>query len=168
MTVLRWIWRVLRVVLLALATLVMLIEEWGWEPLTRWAASLTRWPPLRRLEERLRGLPPRWAILLFLVPAVALFPIKLLALWFIHLGHTLLGVAVIVAAKLLGTALVGRLFIITEPQLMQFAWFARALHGWRALKLRLKEALQRWRLRRAAHALLRRWWARLRRRADPT
>ena len=35
-------------------------------------------------------------------------------------AHAALGVAIIVLAKLLGTALVGRLFIITEPQLMQF------------------------------------------------
>ena len=33
--------------------------------------------------------------------------------------------AVIVAAKLLGTALVGRLFILTESQLTQFAWLVR-------------------------------------------
>ena len=37
-----------------------------------------------------------------------------------------LGVFVIVAAKVLGTACVGRLFILVEPQLMTFAWFARA------------------------------------------
>ena len=44
--------------------------------------------------------------------------------------------------RLPGTALVGRLFIITEPQLVQFAWFARALAWWRATKLRVRSALQ--------------------------
>ena len=33
------------------------------------------------------------ALALFLVPAVALFPVKLLALWLIHLGRTALGSA---------------------------------------------------------------------------
>jgi hypothetical protein len=41
---------------------------------------------------------------------------------------------VIVAAKALGTALVGRLFILTEPQLIRFPWFARALDRWRRTK----------------------------------
>ncbi|TXC67104.1 hypothetical protein FSC37_19375 [Piscinibacter aquaticus] len=56
---------------------------------------------------------------------MALFPVKLLALWAIHQGQTLPGVLVIVAAKLLGTAFVGRLFILTEPQLTQFALVCR-------------------------------------------
>jgi hypothetical protein len=66
------------------------------------------------------------------------------ALWLIHLGQTSLGVIVILAAKALGTALVGRLFIITEPQLMRFAWFARSLAWWRATKLRVRTAIDRW------------------------
>jgi len=135
--------RALRGVLLGLAALVLAIEEWGWRPLTAWAARLANWPPLARLEGRIRSAPPKLALTLFLVPAGLLFPVKLLALWFIHLGHTMLGVVVIVAAKLLGTALVGRLFIITEAQLVQFAWFARALAWWRATKLRIRAALLR-------------------------
>ena len=50
MTVLRWLlrplWQVLRGVLLTLAAAVLLIEEWGWRPLTAWAARLAQWPPL--------------------------------------------------------------------------------------------------------------------------
>jgi hypothetical protein len=80
-------------------------------------------------------------LVLFMVPALLLFPVKLVALWLIHLGQTALGLGVIVAAKLLGTALVGRLFVLTEPQLMQFAWFARALAWWRATKARVKAAV---------------------------
>ena len=44
----------------------------------------------------------------------------------------MLGVAIIVAAKVLGTALVGRLFVLVEPQLMTFAWFVRCAAWWRA------------------------------------
>jgi hypothetical protein len=135
------IWRALRAVLLALAAVVIAIEEWGWRPLTAWAARLAKWPPLAQLEERIRAAPPRVALALFLVPALLLFPIKLLALWLIHLGRTSLGVIVILLAKLVGTALVGRLFIITEPQLTRFAWFARSLAWWRATKLRVRAAV---------------------------
>jgi hypothetical protein len=163
--ILRALWRGLRGVLLALAAVVIFIEEWGWRPLSAWAARLVQWPPLARLEARIRTLPPRWALLLFIVPALALFPVKLVALWLIHLGRTTLGVAVIVLAKLLGTALVGRLFVLTEPQLMRFGWFARALAWWLATKQRVREAVQRAAAWRAARAWMRRWRMRLRRAA---
>ena len=114
----KWLWRVVRGLMLALAAMLLFLEEWGWRPLTAWAARLAKWPPIARLEARIVGMQSRWALVLFLVPAVLLFPVKLLALWLIHAGSTALGLSVIVAAKVLGTALVGRLFILTEPQLM--------------------------------------------------
>lgn len=157
MNPLRGLARVLRGVLLALAAVVLFIEEWGWRPLTAWAARLAQWPPLARLEARIQRASPRVALALFLVPAAALFPIKLLALWAIHQGQALLGVAVIVAAKLLGTALVGRLFILTEAQLTQFSWFAAALAWWRRTKQRVRDALQAWAPWRRVRALARRW-----------
>jgi energy-coupling factor transporter transmembrane protein EcfT len=148
--------RVLRGVLLALAAAILFIEEWGWRPLTACLAWLAKWPPLARLEAAIRGVSPRWALVLFIVPATLLFPIKLVALWFIHEGHAAWGLAVIVAAKLLGTALVGRLFVLTESQLMQFAWFVRALSWWRATKERVTAAVKGTASWRAAQVLMRR------------
>jgi hypothetical protein len=163
MNPLRLLWRLLRGALLVLAAIVLFIEEWGWRPLTAWAARLAKWPPLARLEAHIVALPPRWALALFIVPAVALFPVKLVALWLIHLGRTTLGVLVIVLAKLIGTALVGRLFILTEPQLMQFGWFARALGWWRATKDRIRASVHGSPAWRATRATVRRWRLWLRR-----
>jgi len=160
MIVLKWIWRVLRGVLLTLAAIVLFIEEWGWQPLTAFAARIARWPPLARFEQRIANVPPRFALVLFLVPAVLLFPIKLLALWLIGEGRPVLGISVIVAAKLLGTALVGRLFMLTENQLMQFAWFARAMNWWIATKQWLKALVAEsapWRAVRDATRRARAW-----------
>ena len=157
-------WRAVRSLLLVMAAVVIFIEEWGWRPLTALAARVARWPPLERLEARIQTLPPRWALALFLVPAVLLFPIKLLALWFIHQGRTALGVAVIVLAKLVGTALVGRLFILTERQLSHYAWFSRALAWWRETKKRVKAAVRgsaAWRAARAASRRGRLWLRRI-------
>ncbi len=74
----------------------------------------------------------------------------------------------IVLAKLLGTALVGRLFVLVEPQLMQFPWLARTIRWWHATKLRVRAAVHRstpWRraqvLRRRARIAVRRWRRRL-------
>ncbi|MEO8805781.1 MAG: hypothetical protein ABI433_06850 [Burkholderiaceae bacterium] len=163
MKVFKWLWRVVRGVMLALAAVVLLIEEWGWRPLTAWAARLAQWPPIARLEARIVAVQSRWALVLFLLPAVLLFPIKLLALWLIHKGSAMLGVSVIVAAKLLGTALVGRLFILTEPQLMQIAWFARAIRWWRETKARVKVALAESALWRGVRSVARRWRVRIKR-----
>ena len=160
MIVFKWLWRVLRGVLLALAWIVLFIEEWGWRPLTALVAWIDRWPPLARFEARIARVPPRFALVLFLVPAVLLFPIKLLALWLIHEGRPVLGISVIVVAKLLGTALVGRLFMLTEPQLMQFAWFARAMNWWIATKERLRALVvgrTAWRAARYAMRRARAW-----------
>lgn len=166
MSVWRGLARALRGVLLSLAALVLFIEEWGWRPLTAWAARLAQWPPLARLEARIRRLSPHAALTLFLVPAVALFPVKLLALWAIRQGHAPLGITVIVLAKLLGTALVGRLFMLTEAQLVHFGWFAMALGWWRRTKERVRAAVHASPLWQALRAAVRRWrlaWRRLRR-----
>ncbi len=163
MNLFRLLWRCVRGVMLAFAAAVLFLEEWGWRPLTAWAARLAKWPPIARLEARVVGVPSRWALVLFLVPAVLLFPVKLLALWLIHEGSAVLGLSVIVAAKLLGTALVGRLFILTEPQLMQIAWFARAMGWWRATKARVKAWIAESAWWRGVRVVLRRWRVRLRR-----
>ena len=162
--VLKAAWRAVRGVLLALAAVVSSSRNGAGGRSRRWPRgwrSGRRWRGSRRGS---RALPPRWALADFLVPAVLLFPVKLLALWFIHQGSTALGVGVIVAAKLLGTALVGRLFILTEAQLTQYAWFARALAWWRSTKERVKAAVRRsrsWRAARAAAHAGQRWWRRL-------
>lgn len=161
MIVLKWLWRGLRVVLVTLAAIVLFIEEWGWRPLTALAARIARWPPLAWLEARIARAPPRLALALFVVPAALLFPVKLAALWLIHEGHAMLGVGTIVAAKVLGTALVGRLFVLTERQLMHFAWFARGHGWWLETKRRIAAAvaaLPAWRALRRTLRHARAWW----------
>lgn len=120
--------------------LVILFEEWGWAPLARAMAAIGRLPLLRRIGPALQRLPPWAALLVFAVPALALLPVKLAALWAIREGHAALGLAVIVAAKLIGTAVVARLYALLQPTLMQLHWFAR-LH---ARYVAWKEPLLAW------------------------
>lgn len=117
--------------------LLILFEEWGWEPLQRALARIGRLPGLRWMERRIQTLSPYAALALLLLPSVLLLPIKLLALWLIGLGHVLLGSLVIIATKLGGTALVARLFTLTQPALLQLPWFARLYTRWTDWKLRL-------------------------------
>jgi hypothetical protein len=156
------LWRLMRGLLLALVAAVLFLEEWGWRPLTAWAAQVASWPPLARLEGLIKRSGPMSALLLFLAPAVLLLPVKLIALWLIAEGRPGLGIAVIVLAKLVGTALVGRLFVLLEPQLMHFVWFARALGWWRLRRVQMQAAIRRTLPWRALSALRRRWrgWVR--------
>jgi len=154
MGVLRPLWRLLRALLLGLAALVVFIEEFGWRPLSAWLGRIARWPPLRALEARIQRLPARPALGLFLVPAVLLFPIKIAALGLLQAGHAATGVGIIVAAKLLGTAVVGRLFVLLEPQLREFAWVVRALDWWHRIKASVGVAVRESRLWRALRATI--------------
>ena len=120
-----------------LLALVIVFEEWGWVPLQAILARLGRWPGLRWLEAKVQTLPPWAALLVFALPTAALLPIKLLALWAMGQGHVALGMAVILLAKVLGTAVVARLFTLTRPALLQLAWFAWGYAHWLQLKARL-------------------------------
>ncbi|MDP0919363.1 hypothetical protein Q6272_30390, partial [Klebsiella pneumoniae] len=84
--------------------------EWGWEPLRRAFALLARLPVIRQLEGLLRRLPPRWAFVVLVLPSLLILPVKLAAVWLVTRGHALLGVGIIIAAKLVGTALLAWLF----------------------------------------------------------
>lgn len=153
-----------RAVLLGVAAVILFFEEWGWRPLTALAAWIARWPPLARVEAAVCRAPPRVALALFVVPAILLVPVKLAALWLIGNEHATLGIVVIVVAKVIGTAFVGRLFVLVETQLMQFAWFARGIGWWRATRERVLTALRQsafWRNGRAVRRGVRLWLDRL-------
>ncbi len=145
--------------------LVILFEEWGWGPLQRGLAWVGRLPGLRWLERRIQMLPPYGALAFFLLPTLLLLPVKLLALWLIGQGKVLAGTLVILAAKLVGTAVVARLFTLTRPALMQLAWFAH-WHGrwitWKDALLSQVRASWPWRFGRLMKARVRRVLQRIR------
>lgn len=146
-----------------LAALVIVFEEWGWEPLQALLARLGRWPGLHWAENRVRQLPPWAAVSVFALPTALLLPVKLLALWAVSSGHVVLGMVVILLAKVVGTAVVARLFTLTQPALMQLRWFAWGYARWLGLKEQLLlrvRASWPWRAARVwRRAVQRRWQA---------
>lgn len=118
---LRYILRRAGEVLLAL---VIIFEEWGWQPLAAALASLARLRPVAAIEMMIVGLPPYAALAVFALPTLLLLPLKLAALWLIATGHVIAATLLFVGAKLAGTALIARLFQLTQPRLMQLEWFA--------------------------------------------
>jgi hypothetical protein len=129
-----------RLVTLPIALLI-LFEEWGWEPLKRAMAWLMRWA-LAWVERRIAVLPPYAALVVFFAPTLLLLPLKFGALWLIGHGQALLGLVVIVLAKVAGTALLARIFQLTQPSLMRLPWFARVYTRWVAWKAALVEQVR--------------------------
>ena len=117
--------RAIRAPLLLLAFLWVVLEETIW----RWAALLgariAGLPLFARFEGLVLRLDPHVVLLLFLVPLLGLIPLKLAAVWLIGGGHPVQGVALLLAAKFLGTALSARLYAVAEPRLMTIRLFAR-------------------------------------------
>jgi hypothetical protein len=130
----RLIASVFNVTLGPVLALVLIFEEWGWEPLQKLVARLARLPLWARLEAFITRMPPYAAMAVFFVPMLLLLPVKLLALYWISRGHAVMGILVVLAAKLLGTAAVARLFSLTQPALMRLAWFARLYALWKHWK----------------------------------
>ena len=142
---------------------LLLFEEWGWEPLAALAARLARLPMWARLEQWVRSLSPFAALLLFALPVLMLLPVKLLALFLFGRGHAVSGVALLHGAKLVGTALVARLFQLVEPALMRFALFARWYPRWKHWKDGVLEWVRQspmWRGARRIKGAVRRGWRR--------
>lgn len=124
------------------AALIMFFEEWLWRHLVTLTAHLARAPIFRRFEAWLAKLPPYAAVMFFLLPGAMLLPVKLAALYFITHGRPGGGLLVIIVAKLIGTAIVARLFTVCRPALLTIGWFRRLYEGILRLKTRLYAALR--------------------------
>ena len=118
----RFIKRILTPPLVILAACVMFFEEWLWNRVTAVMARIGQLPLFQWIEERLAQLPPYGALAILILPGTLLLPIKLAALYFMAHGHAIAGVSVIVAAKVIGTAIVARMFAVCHDALMQIRW----------------------------------------------
>jgi len=149
--------------LVVLATALMLVEEYLWHGLVRFGIWFGRLPPIAELETRLAALTPTACLVALLVPVGLAVPIELFALWQMAAGHFLAGVALLVAAKLLPTALVARIYTLCEPKLATIAWFVGVrdiilgAKNWAHQKL---EAQPAWRVARKYLRIARQWAAR--------
>ncbi len=112
-----------------LAALIVLFEEWGWRPLSELLGRLARFSPIAAIERWIAGLPPYAALLVFALPTALLLPLKFLAVWLLANDQWWAATALFAGAKVVSTALIARIFILTKPALMQLEWFARA-YNW--------------------------------------
>jgi hypothetical protein len=118
--------RLLRPLWILLA-LVFLFAAWLWEhlrPIVAWVVARIRWDRLKaRVAAGIEHLPPAATFLVFLVPVVALFPLKLVGLWMLAHGSWLGAMATLASAKVLSMGVTAFIFDVTRPKLLQLAWF---------------------------------------------
>ncbi len=111
-----------------IAAIIVLLEDWLWDDLARLMKFIGQLPVLRQLENVIANLPPYAALAVFIVPSLLLIPVKLSALWLISHGQHALGLFTVIGAKVIGTALVARIYTLTQGSLLKILWFA-ALHA---------------------------------------
>ena len=154
--------RILRALTFGVLAIILLFEEWGWEPLARLMTRLARLPVWAQIERAITRLPRWGALLIFAVPWALLLPIKLLALFLFAHSQKALGITLLLGAKVLGTAIVARLFQLTQPALLKFELFAKWYPRWKTWKDGLMaqiRASEPWQWAARTKLTVKDWWA---------
>jgi hypothetical protein len=140
-----------------LLAIIFLIEAWLWdhlEPIVAWFVALI---PLRSfkqwLADRIDTLSPAMTLIVFIVPVIPLFPLKLVGFWLLTHEYWLSAILTIIFAKFLGVGVAAFVFDVTRDKLLEMNWFetlyefvielrakARALVD--PIKLRIRDALR--------------------------
>jgi hypothetical protein len=140
-----------------LLAIIFLIEAWLWDHLEPIVARLVALIPLRAfkqwLAERVDTLSPAMTLIVFIVPVIPLFPLKLVGLWLLAHEYWISAILTIVFAKFLGVGVAAFIFDVTRPKLLEMAWFEKLYEfviGLRAkakalvdpIKRRIRDALR--------------------------
>ncbi|MGJ5065279.1 hypothetical protein [Bradyrhizobium oligotrophicum] len=111
-----------------LLAIIFLIEAWLWDHLEPVVARIVAAIPLRSLKHwlaaRIETLSPALTLIVFVVPVVLLFPLKLLGMWLLMHHQWKLALATIVSGKIVGVGVTAFIFDVTRSKLLQMGWFA--------------------------------------------
>jgi hypothetical protein len=112
-----------------LLAIVFLIEAWLWDHLEPIVARFVSILPMRAfkqwLAERVDALSPAMTLIVFIVPVIPLFPLKLIGFWLLAHEYWLSAILTIVFAKLLGVGVAAFVFDVTRPKLLEIGWFEK-------------------------------------------
>ena len=125
-----------------LLAIIFLIEAWLWDHLEPIVARVVAIVPLARfkqwLSDRVDALSPAMTLIVFLVPVIPLFPLKLVGLWLLTHEYWLAAFVTIVFAKFLGVGVTAFIFDVTRSKLLEMRWFEKLYEF--VLALRAKAA----------------------------
>ena len=123
-----------------LLAVIFLIEAWLWDHLEPIVARIVAWIPLRAfkewLAERVDTLSPAMTLVVFFVPVIPLFPLKLVGLWLLTHEYWASAVFTIIFAKFLGVGVTAFIFDVTRSKLLEMAWFEKLYEFIMALRAR--------------------------------
>jgi hypothetical protein len=134
-----------------LLAVIFLIEAWLWdhlEPIVAWfVAKLPLQTFKNWLAERVDTLSPAMTLIVFVVPVIPLFPLKLVGVWLLMHEYWLSALTTIVFAKLLGVGVTAFVFDVTRPKLLEMGWFERLYEFILALRAKAKALVEPVKLR---------------------
>jgi hypothetical protein len=112
-----------------LLAVIFLIEAWLWDHLEPIVARFVALIPLRAfkqwLTERVDALSPAMTLIVFIVPVIPLFPLKLVGIWLLAHEYWFSAVLTILFAKFLGVGVMAFVFDVTRDKLLEMDWFER-------------------------------------------
>ena len=112
-----------------LLAIIFLIEAWLWEHLEPVVAKVVEWIPLRRfkqwLADRVDALSPAMTLIVFAVPVIPLFPLKLVGLWLFAHQYWMTAIFTLAFAKFVGVGVTAFIFDVTREKLLEMQWFER-------------------------------------------
>ena len=119
-----------------LLAVIFLIEAWLWDHLEPIVERIVARIPLRAfkqwLSDRVDTLTPAMTLIVFAVPVIPLFPLKLVGLWLLAHEYWVSAAVVIVVGKFVGVGVTAFIFDVTRTKLLQMAWFKKVyefIHG---------------------------------------
>jgi hypothetical protein len=129
-----------------LLAVIFLIEAWLWdhlEPIVAWVVDKI---PLRAfkhwLAERVDTLSPAMTLIVFIVPVIPLFPLKLVGLWLLAHEYWTSAIFTILFAKFVGVGVTAFVFDVTRPKLLEMGWFERLYEFVMNLRARANELVE--------------------------
>jgi hypothetical protein len=110
-----------------LLAVIFLIEAWLWDHLEPIVARVVALIPLQTfkqwLADRVDALSPAMTLIVFAVPVIPLFPLKLVGLWLLAHEYWLSAAFTILFAKFVGVGVTAFIFDVTREKLLEMRWF---------------------------------------------
>ena len=129
-----------------LLAVIFLIEAWLWDHLEPVVERIVALIPLRAfkqwLSDRVDSLSPAMTLIVFAVPVIPLFPLKLIGLWLLAHEYWVSAVVVIVLGKFVGVGVTAFIFDVTRKKLLQMGWFRKVYEFIMAMRAKAAELVQ--------------------------
>ena len=129
-----------------LLAIIFLIEAWLWDHLEPIVAKIVAAIPMARfkqwLTERVDALSPAMTLIVFIVPVLPLFPLKLVGLWLLTHEYWASAVFTILFAKFVGVGVTAFIFDVTRPKLLEMEWFEKLYEFVLALREKAKALVE--------------------------